>query len=151
MSYLNFSWRKVVNDVSRHVIKFLLNVPSAVSSHSCWPAIRCKSQRALLQSLGDLGCDNTPFITVRLNLNYFSSIPAHAPSTVSPLVGKHEFLRSEVFFMAKAAMRRVFLMGMLALLTGKPTSKKGDSRLFNEPFSDYHLEGLLSKKCRVEL
>ena len=134
----------VENDVSRHVVNF--ESMSSSDLHSCWPAIRCKSQRR-----GDLGSDNTPFITVRLNLNYFSSIPAHAPSTVSPLVGKHEFLRSEVFFMAKAAMRRVFLMGMLALLTGKPTSKKGDSRLFNEPFSDYHLEGLLSKKCRVEL
>ena len=104
MSYLNFSWRKVVNDVSRHVIKFLLNVPSAVSSHSCWPAIRCKSQRALLQSLGDLGCDNTPFITVRLNLNYFSLmpyLPTHHQLSVLLLANMNFCAQS--FFMAKAS------------------------------------------------
>ena len=140
--------------MSRHVIKFLLNVPSAVSSHSCWPAIRCKSQRALLQSLGDLGCDNTPFITVRLNLNYFSLmpyLPTHHQLSVLLLANMNFCAQRFFLWQKQAAMRRVFLMGMLALLTGKPTSKKGDSRLFNEPFSDYHLEGLLSKKCRVEL
>ena len=56
---------------SSYLSQFRILTEPLQSLHSCWPAIRCKSQ-SYQASARDLGSDNTPFITVRLNLNYFS-------------------------------------------------------------------------------
>ena len=56
---------------SAYLPQFEILTEPLKSLHSCWPAIRCKSQ-SYQASARDLGSDNTPFITVRLNLNYFS-------------------------------------------------------------------------------
>ena len=56
---------------SAYLPQFEILTKPLKSLHSCWPAIRCKSQ-SYQASARDLGSDNTPFITVRLNLNYFS-------------------------------------------------------------------------------
>ena len=98
----------VENDVSRHVVNFESMSPIvALRRHSCWPAIRCKSQS--YYCLDEIWAAITPLLlpsdwiwtTFPLSSPWVKAGPRWSSclSGVSLHVGKHEFLQS-LFTMA---------------------------------------------------